>query len=513
MIIGIEIRSPSIWRSRAWSSARSGVPGAYERTGSLSCSGGGKKPCALMAAILEWARWPSSRPATPFPAGVSARSGARTGSSSSTSSASDEPAPESGFGPARRPLPRFPRRRRSRLRGRRDRPRVGDAATALDRRGAPRGASRRGRLVRRARRARRPSARSAGRGRVLLDEPLRVRRPVPPRRRARTASAATATRGSTSSGGCSRSRVSSCDHVGGRARGARDHRAAARVRPARGALRAVPFGREPAPPRRRRLGAPSRPRERRRRPARVRAAARQRASARRSGPTDGAPSTRRRATSSTSPAMTGRARACSPPPESSTAVMRRSSDRRAGSSRGAAAARRIFAEPFSALARSRSAARRTSSCAPPRASPPRSSRGSRAPRAWSSRPRTARSSFARATRRAGRRSSRCSRSWAHPRRCSRSRSGRRRRDALACEPARECRPREPRPDEPHRAQADCGGPAARSRRGRPIRCARPPSCGCAIRRVAARARGASGASRDQGRSSPPSATARRAAAE
>ncbi len=149
--------------------------------GSLSWWGGMKKPCALMAAILEWSRWPSSRRATPCPDGAWARSGARTGFSWSTSSASEHDAPERGSDPL---VERF----RAFLAGapvdfarRRARPRVGDTAPAGDRRRSPQGPARRGRLVRRARRARGTSARAARRGRRVLGESLLVHRPLPPR--------------------------------------------------------------------------------------------------------------------------------------------------------------------------------------------------------------------------------------------------------------------------------------------------------------------------------------------
>ncbi len=44
MTSGMRMRSPSSSRSRAWSSVRSGVPGAYDLTGSLTGAGGRKIP-------------------------------------------------------------------------------------------------------------------------------------------------------------------------------------------------------------------------------------------------------------------------------------------------------------------------------------------------------------------------------------------------------------------------------------------------------------------------------------
>jgi hypothetical protein len=49
--IGIEIRSRSICARRTRSSSRSGVPGAYEWTGSLAGLGGLKIPGALTARL------------------------------------------------------------------------------------------------------------------------------------------------------------------------------------------------------------------------------------------------------------------------------------------------------------------------------------------------------------------------------------------------------------------------------------------------------------------------------
>ena len=105
---------------------------------------------------------------------------------------------------------------------------------------------RRGRLVRRARGARRTARSGSCRGsararRIASRSSSRATVSSP-----RTASAATDRPASRSSDGCLRSRASGCDHVGGRPRGARDDRTAARVRPARRALRALPRGREPA---------------------------------------------------------------------------------------------------------------------------------------------------------------------------------------------------------------------------------------------------------------------------
>ena len=58
--IGIEIRSRSICARRTMSSSRSGVPGAYERTGSLTAAGGLKIPGALTSLAAF-----RSRPAEP----------------------------------------------------------------------------------------------------------------------------------------------------------------------------------------------------------------------------------------------------------------------------------------------------------------------------------------------------------------------------------------------------------------------------------------------------------------
>src|SRR5712691_1699814 len=53
MTIGMRMRSPSISRIRASSSARSGEPGAYDLMGSFTGRGGVKIPEALMLAIVE----------------------------------------------------------------------------------------------------------------------------------------------------------------------------------------------------------------------------------------------------------------------------------------------------------------------------------------------------------------------------------------------------------------------------------------------------------------------------
>ena len=211
-------------------------------------------------------------------------------------------------------------------------------------------------------------------------------------------------------------------YVGGRPRGARDDRAAARVRPSRGALRALPRRGEPAPPRGRRVGASSRPRERRGRAPRVRAAARERdplgdpnisAAGVRHGDALPAPCRGNRAA-----LRRADGRGCRRPP--------------ARPARPAAATRRR-PELLSRGVPARRVSRRRLAVARPLASSRaahRLDRVGRAARPPGRRPRasSSRSPRARATpsptRRAGRRSGRCSRSWEPPRPCSRSRSAR-----------------------------------------------------------------------------------------
>ena len=54
---GMSIRSPAISASRCLSSARSGLPGANPRTGSLTAGGGRKIPGALTGPIVESGGW------------------------------------------------------------------------------------------------------------------------------------------------------------------------------------------------------------------------------------------------------------------------------------------------------------------------------------------------------------------------------------------------------------------------------------------------------------------------
>ena len=51
------MRSPAISASRCLSTARSGLPGAYPRTGSLTAGGGWKIPEVLTGAIVESGGW------------------------------------------------------------------------------------------------------------------------------------------------------------------------------------------------------------------------------------------------------------------------------------------------------------------------------------------------------------------------------------------------------------------------------------------------------------------------
>ena len=87
---------------------------------------------------------------------------------------------------------------------------LGDAVPAGARRRPAAVPCGRGRDLRRARRARRPSERAPRRRHLLRREPLPALRPLPPRRRRGRASAATARSASSTSAGCWRWRASSC---------------------------------------------------------------------------------------------------------------------------------------------------------------------------------------------------------------------------------------------------------------------------------------------------------------
>ena len=424
------MRSLSISAGRFFSSARSGVPGAYDLIGSLTAAGGREDAVSAHAGDSRVGRRAS---------GVDAVRGARLGrggavdrarrdrrsrTSSRFGSASDGPAvgedrARSSSSSASRAFLAGERRV---ARRRRARPRLGDAVPARECAtpcAVPRGevvTLRRAGGARRATRARRVRS-----GRFCADEPLHVPRPVPPGRRPPTGSGATAPPASGSSGACSRSKASRCDDVGGRPGGA------CAIAPGASATGSPSCPRSFTRPAactsgEGRVGAPSRPRERGGGAARVRAAPRRRDPLRdphvspprvRHG--DALPAPRRGLRRRSAGARRGRR----PRPAGMAARASAAARRRAQP----AAARRISAARFSAAGRSRvgrsphlelrTASARVGGAA--RAI-------SRTPRARARRGR-AREPMPSRTRRAGTRSSRVlALDGRRPRRCSRSRS-------------------------------------------------------------------------------------------
>ena len=266
-------------------------------------------------------------------------------------------------------------------------------------------------------------------------------------------------RASTTSGACSRSKMSFSDDL-------RDELAAIAptpaLLPARRAVGALPRGRRVASARPRRARRPPRPREPGRGPARVHAAARARRRARRSAPIAGGRSTGRPATSCTSRSTRAPPR-CSARRASSRRAARRSSARRSTSSAARAAAAPTCAARCSAAARSRARGHRTSSCGraartarscSPRSPPARTSRcASLERRSACDRLREGRRDDRRPAR--GRRRKR---DRAPPRRARR-----RRRDEIGSQPPGERRRGERQANGPGRPGAAGGDQAARRR--------------------------------------------------